>query len=33
MTVLLWARLIFPVILIALVAMFAWTAYHSENRK
>ena len=22
-----------PVILIALVAMFAWTAYHSENRK
>ena len=33
MTVLLWARLIFPVILVALVATFAWTAYESENRK
>ena len=33
MTVLLWARLIFPAILVALVAAFAWTAYQSENRK
>jgi hypothetical protein len=33
MAVLLWARLIFPAILVALVAAFAWTAYESETRK
>jgi len=30
---LLLARLTFPVILIALVALYAWTAYQTEKRK
>jgi hypothetical protein len=33
MAALLWARLIFPVILAALVCLYAWTAYRTENTK
>ena len=33
MTALLLARLIFPVILVALVMVYAWTAYQTEKRK
>lgn len=34
MTALLWARLVFLLFLIALVATFAWTAYQTnEDRK
>jgi hypothetical protein len=31
--VLLLARLMFPMILIALVVLYAWTAYQTEKRK
>jgi hypothetical protein len=31
MTALQWARVIFPVALVAFVAMCAWTAYRSEH--
>jgi hypothetical protein len=33
MTLLLWARLVFPILLVALVAFYAWTAYEAENRE
>jgi hypothetical protein len=33
MAVLLWARILFPVLLVALVAFYAWTAYETEHRK
>jgi hypothetical protein len=33
MAALLLARLIFPVILVALVTLYAWTAYQTEKRK
>jgi hypothetical protein len=33
MAVLLWARLIFPAILLGVVALYAWAAYRTENRK
>jgi hypothetical protein len=33
MATLMWARLVFPVILIALVTLYAWTAYRTEHRK
>jgi hypothetical protein len=33
MAVLQWARPIFPVILIALAAVYAWTAYQTDDRK
>jgi hypothetical protein len=33
MALLLWARLLFPVLLVALVAFYAWTAYQTENRE
>jgi hypothetical protein len=33
MAMLLLARLIFPMILVALVTLYAWTAYQTEKRK
>jgi hypothetical protein len=33
MAALLLARLIFPAILVALVTLYAWTAYQAEQRK
>jgi hypothetical protein len=30
---LLLARLIFPMVLVALVTLYAWTAYQTEKRK
>lgn len=33
MTALLWARLVFPVILVAVVTLYAWTAYRTEDAK
>ncbi len=33
MAALQWARPIFPLILLALAALYAWTAYRTENRK
>jgi hypothetical protein len=33
MAILLLARLMFPMILVALVTLYAWTAYQTEKRK
>jgi hypothetical protein len=33
MAALLMARLMFPVILVSLVALYVWTAYQTEKRK
>jgi hypothetical protein len=33
MAAILWARLVFPVILVALVTVYAWTACRTEEKK
>jgi hypothetical protein len=33
MAALLWARLIFLALLVALVTLYAWTAFQTENKK
>jgi hypothetical protein len=33
MGLLLWGRLMFPLVLIALVTVYIWTACRTENRK
>jgi hypothetical protein len=33
MAILLLARLMFPMILVVLVTLYAWTAYQTEKRK